>query len=355
MKNSKLRLPLLLMLGLFVFLTSCETESIGDDQNPTLKAVKFVAKVECDAIIDFEPLDAGTVVSTLTSGNGVSGAAIAGSVSVYGENLNPGRPDVNHAMIFDTENPTGGDEDLVVPGADNMKVLIISEDLDSGDPDDDDAPGGTFTFDFSGFGPGAVDVIQFNSIDNEEEGSWEAFDGGGTSIASGSIAMIADKTDQIIAVGATGVVTLEITLNGSGAVDNFCINVKEEEGGCTLTQGFWKNEKKGPWPAPYGRDDIFYLSGQTWQEVLDTSPAGNAYYQAAHQFIAALLNVANGASSPDEVDDAIALGQDLFNTYTPGEIAPLRGNNALRTQFLSVNDTLDDYNKGDIGPGHCDD
>ncbi len=353
MKNARLRIPYILMLGLFVF-TSCETESVGEAQDPVLKAVKLEVMPSCDAVIDFQPLDAGTIVSTLSSGSGVSGAVISGSISVYGENLDPARPDVNHAMIFDTDNPTGGDTDLVIPGADYQKVLIISEDLDSSDPDDDDVPGGIFTFDFSGFGPGVVDVVNFNAIDNEEEGEFEAFDSDGNLIASGHIDMIPDGTDQLVTVNATGVEILVITLNGSGAVDNFCINVEEEEGGCTLTQGFWKNTKKGPWPAPYDRDNTFYLSGQTWQEVLDTAPGGNAYYQAAHQFIAALLNVANGASSPDDVDAAIALGQDLFNAYSPDEIAPLKGNDPLRKQFLSVNDTLDDYNNGEIGPGHCD-
>ncbi|HMB61758.1 MAG TPA: hypothetical protein VKN36_01705 [Eudoraea sp.] len=355
MKKSTLRLSFIILLGLAFAFTSCETEAIGEGSpDKSISATKLVAS-QCDAVIDFEPLDAGTIVSELSSGSGVSGAVIAGSISVYGENLNPGRPAVNHAMIFDTDNPTGDDEDLAVPGEDNMKVLIISEDLDASDPDDDDAPGGTFTFDFSGFGPGSVDVVEFISIDNEEEGEWEAFDGDGVMIASGPIAMIADQTQQVVAVNATGVETLVITLNGSGAVDNFCINVEEEEEGCTLTQGFWKNTKKGPWPAPYDRDDTFFLSGQTWQEVLNTAPGGNAYYQAAHQFIAAVLNEANGASTPDEVDDAISDALDLFNAYTPADIEDLSGDDPLRTEFITINDTLDSYNQGDIGPGHCDD
>lgn len=342
---------------IFIFalvLSSCETEEIGTD-GINLKVNKSVSETQCDAVIDFEPLEAGAIVTELSSGNGVSGQVIPGSISMYGENLNPGRPDENHAMIFDTENPTGGDEDLVVPGADFMKVLIISEDLDSTDPDDDDAPGGAFTFDFSGFGPGYVDVVEFNSIDNEEEGAWEAYDAGNTLISSGPIAMISDQTSQVVSVNAVGVVTLVVTLNGSGAIDNFCINVEEENEGCTLTQGYWKNEKKGPFPAPYDREDEFYLSGQTWQEVLKTAPKNNAYYQAAHQFIAAVLNVANGASVPAEVEGAITNGEDLFNTYSPEEIDELSGNDPLRKQFLEINDTLDDYNRGEIGPGHCDD
>ncbi|MEK6152402.1 hypothetical protein WIW50_04050 [Flavobacteriaceae bacterium 3-367] len=357
MKNLGIRLPFTLMLGLSLIFTSCETEGIGEESQEglTLKAVNFEAEIACDAVIDFTPIAAGTVVSSLSSGNGVSGEVIAGSISVYGENLDPARPDVNHAMVFDTDNPTGGDDDLVVPGADNQEVLIISEDLDAADPDDDGVPGGIFTFDFSGFGTGVVDVVEFTAIDTEEGGTYEAFDGDGILIADGDIGMIANGTQQMVAVNATGVEVLVITLDGSGAVDNFCVNVEEGDEGCTLTQGFWKNPKKGPWPAPHNRDDIFFLSGKTYQQVLKTAPSGNSYYQAAHQFIAASLNVANGASSPDEVDEALALGTDLFNTYTPAEIGALQGDDPLRAQFLSVNDILDAYNNGEIGPGHCDD
>ncbi len=355
MKNSKFSTPFILMLGLLVILASCEIESNGEDLQLE-QATKLVANLDgCDAVIDFQPLQAGTIVGALSSGNGVSGAVVPGTIDVYGENLDPLRPDVNHAMIFDTDNPTGDDTDLVIPGADYMNVLIISEDLDSDDPDDDSVPGGIFTFDFSGFATGVVDVLEFNAIDTEEGGAYEAYDSDGVLIASGAIGSIADGTDQAVAVNALGVEVLIVTLDGSGAVDNFCINVEEEvEEGCSLTQGFWKNTKKGPWPIPYNRDDVFYLSGQTWQQVLKTAPKGNSYYQAAHQFIAASLNVANGASTPDEVDAALALGLDLFSTNTPAEISQLSGGDELRQQFLSINDTLDAYNKGEIGPGHCD-
>jgi hypothetical protein len=81
----------------------------------------------------------------------------------------------------------------------------------------------------------------------------------------------------------------------------------------------------------------------------------NAYYQAAHQYIAAALNVANGASSPNEVDDALAAGMDLFSTYSPDDIKDLRGDDELRKQFIAISETLDAYNNGEIGPGHCDD
>jgi hypothetical protein len=43
----------------------------------------------------------------------------------------------------------------------------------------------------------------------------------------------------------------------------------------------------------------------------------------------------------------------MFNTCTPADIAALKENNPLRKQFISLAYTLDQYNNGYIGPGHC--
>lgn len=141
--------------------------------------------------------------------------------------------------------------------------------------------------------------------------------------------------------------------------DNHIININVPDPGCTLTQGYWKTHSDFG-PAPYDEtwngmeDDAFYLSGQTYYQVLWTSPkGGNAYYQLAHQFIAAQLNVANGASVPANVTTALNSANTLFGAYTPAQIGALKGSNALRQQFLSLASTLASYNEGIIGPGHC--
>ncbi len=239
MKNSRFFSPFVLLLGLVVILSGCEIESISKD--PAISdnaAINLTTQLDdCNAVIDFQPLAAGTIVSSLSSGNGVSGVVVPGTIAVYGENLDPARPDENHAMIFDTDNPTGGDTDLVIPGADYMNVLIISEDLDSSDPDDDNVPGGIFAFDFSGFATGVVDVFQFNALDTEEGGTYEAFNSDGVSIANGVIPSIADGTDQTVSVNAIGVEVFVVMLDGSGAVDNFCIYVEMEEEECFPCDG----------------------------------------------------------------------------------------------------------------------
>jgi hypothetical protein len=131
-------------------------------------------------------------------------------------------------------------------------------------------------------------------------------------------------------------------------------------GGCTLTQGYWKTHSEYG-PAPYdstwalllnGADTPFFLSGQTWYQVFWTAPAGNVYYNLAHQYMAAYLNVLNGAS-PDAAQASLNSATALFNKYTPAQVAVLKSTNAVRKQFINLNTILDAYNNGLIGPGHC--
>ena len=158
--------------------------------------------------------------------------------------------------------------------------------------------------------------------------------------------------------------TASFTANDTGTTGNNGASVAVNvpcPGGCTLTPGYWKTHSKyGPAPyddawallLPDGEDTEFYLSGQSYYEVLWTNPrGGNAYYILAHQFIAARLNLLNGASSTPAVDAALAWAETFFNTYTPSSTLskPLR-NTALNYAFV-----LDTYNNGYTGPGHCSD
>lgn len=139
-------------------------------------------------------------------------------------------------------------------------------------------------------------------------------------------------------------------------------NIAAPVTGCTLTQGYWKTHSEfGPAPyndtwalLPSGASTVFFLSGQTWYQVFWTEPkGGNAYYNLAHQFEAAILNLLAGASAPAAVNDALTASILLFNTYTPAQIGALKGNDSLRQNFLSLAGTLGDYNEGITGPGHC--
>ena len=136
-----------------------------------------------------------------------------------------------------------------------------------------------------------------------------------------------------------------------------------EEPGCTLTQGYWKTHSTYG-PAPYddawalvpreaaiieGADTPFFSSGQTWYEVLWTPPKGRAYYQLAHQYIAARLNILNGASSTDRVDAALIWAEEFFTDRDPS----VKLSDTLRDRARNKANLLDRYNNGEIGPGHC--
>jgi hypothetical protein len=133
--------------------------------------------------------------------------------------------------------------------------------------------------------------------------------------------------------------------------------------GCTLTPGYWKTHSKYG-PAPYdetwgliGEDTGFFLSGQSYYDVLWTEPKGNAYYILAHAYIAAELNELNDADF-SVAEDAFEQATNLFEAYTPEDVDGMKGgknaDKETRALFVSLAEILDDYNNGIIGPGHCD-
>ena len=146
---------------------------------------------------------------------------------------------------------------------------------------------------------------------------------------------------------------------GWGISDSWTINahVRCSEG-CTLTPGYWKTHSMyGPAPyddawalvSPDGEDTAFFLSGQSWYQVLWTPPAnGNPYYILAHQYIAAYLNNLNGADT-SVISEALSIASSLLSTHRPNS----RFSKSLKNEFISTAYTLDQYNNGYSGPGHC--
>lgn len=128
--------------------------------------------------------------------------------------------------------------------------------------------------------------------------------------------------------------------------------------GCTLTQGYWKTHSdRGPAPyddawknlGPMEEETLFFSSGHSWYGVFWTPPAGNAYYNLAHQYMAAKLNVLDGASTTTDVDAALAAAEAFLTGRNPTS----RLTKTDRATALALASTLDQYNNGLIGPGHC--
>ncbi|WP_143571051.1 hypothetical protein [Tessaracoccus sp. ZS01] len=137
------------------------------------------------------------------------------------------------------------------------------------------------------------------------------------------------------------------------------ITVPEDSSVCTLTLGYWKTHSHSGPAAHYDdgwsnvgaleENTMFYSSGQTWLQVFNTPPAGNAYYILAQQYMAAWLNVHDGADSTAAVDSALAQADTLFSSLSGTTLT--RQQTTLAKQLAG---TLASYNEGLIGPGHCD-
>lgn len=153
-----------------------------------------------------------------------------------------------------------------------------------------------------------------------------------------------------------------LKLSGNGEDEAMVdVNVTElcDVSGCTYTQGYWKThvnyaakpqfskKRDSTWDLIDGagtanENALFFLSGQSY--VLWTAPKGNPY-NLAHQYIAAKLNVLDGASSSAI---AAAEAEAWFNAF-----APTNGLWKKNQNVITVAGRLGSYNEGDIGPGHC--
>jgi hypothetical protein len=137
--------------------------------------------------------------------------------------------------------------------------------------------------------------------------------------------------------------------------------------GCTYTQGYWKThvnyapkpqfskKRDATWDlidngALLNENATFFLSGKTYIAVMWTPPAGNVYYNLAHQYIAAKLNVLDGASGA-VIAAELAQAEALFTQYAPG--ANYWKNNTNKATVTALAGKLAAFNEGTIGPGHC--
>ena len=131
-----------------VFKTALIT-SIFLTMNLAVAAFATPIVIDFDTDQDGSPLSAGTEITNQYDD--------LFTLSVYST-----RRGTQNAMIFDTGNYTGGDDDLDL---DIGNAIIISEDGDSSDPDDE-AGGGKFIFDFTN----DITAFGFTILDIENPG-----------------------------------------------------------------------------------------------------------------------------------------------------------------------------------------
>lgn len=198
--------------GTFTAVAGVGMQSMNEgDLESFVLAYTVTAQVEgiVERVIDFEGLAAGTIVSDQFEG-----------VTIEGERKGD-KDDINDAMIFDSQNPTGGDDDLgLAPEQGN--ILIISEGDGDHDDDngvsgpDDNAKGGELTSTFD-------DLVLMKSltfIDNEKRAYITLYDARGKKIDKIKV----DKTDNgevlVQEINVDGVAKAVVKLKGSGAIDD---------------------------------------------------------------------------------------------------------------------------------------
>jgi hypothetical protein len=111
-------------------------------------------------------------------------------------------------------------------------------------------------------------------------------------------------------------------------------------GGCTETQGFWKNHPDS-WPVT-----TLTLGGNPYTEaellsILNTPDGGNALIIIAKQLIAARLSIASGATPDAQVASAITDADGFIGSFT---VPPVDGSTdflAPNTAITNVVNTLD--------------
>ena len=121
-------------------------------------------------------------------------------------------------------------------------------------------------------------------------------------------------------------------------------NVPVHVAGCTYTQGWYKNHTT-QWPSGFSPNTIFD-GGLSWINLYKTPPKGSQYIILAHQYMTALMNIANGASVPADVQTALDKAAAYFAAG---------GNGAGSGDITGVAAILDAYNNGLAagGPAHC--
>ena len=222
-----------------------------------------------DGVLDLSTLSAGDIVEQQFIESGVR-------VSSFDSD--------NQVMVFDADNPSGGDAELGVPGQGN--ILILSEDGDGSDPDDNE-DGGTFIFEF--IGPATVNSLGF--VDVEEGAEIRFYDEDGSLLSEIDVPAGADNTLFTQAINISGVFRMEVTLTSEGGVTdlNYTITNSDTGNGDTISGGA-------------GADIIF---GQAGDDIITGGAGADTLFGGfgSDTFLGGNLNdIVTGGEDPDGTD-----------------------------------------------------
>jgi hypothetical protein len=135
----------------------------------------------------------------------------------------------------------------------------------------------------------------------------------------------------------------------------------EPEGGCTYTQGYWKNHNDTvcllnptsplcvAWPVTTLTLGNVSYSQADLLAIFNKPAAGNGLISLAHQLIAAKLNVASGADDTAVAGVIVTADALIGNLVVP----PVGSGSLSNASTSALTATLTAFNEGTIGPGHC--
>jgi hypothetical protein len=123
-------------------------------------------------------------------------------------------------------------------------------------------------------------------------------------------------------------------------------------GGCTLTQGFWKNHPEEWCIEEVQLGERVYTKDEALQ-ILHQPVQGNGLVALAHQLIAAKLNIECNGSDDSCIHSNITHADALIDDL----VVPPIGNGYLDPNVVAQDVMmLDDYNNGRLSCAmHCDD
>ena len=165
---------------------------------------------------------------------------------------------------------------------------------------------------------------------------------------SGVVASDTDEleasTQYVVRVFARGTATMD----ASNPTANIVIQTLPAAQNCTFTIGYWKNHAEA-WPVASLTIGTVNYTAAELLSILNEPAGGNGLLILAHQLIAAKLNIANGADG-SFINATIAAADGQIGAL----VCPPVGSDSLPSATTSANaHTLDDWNNGITGPGHC--
>ena len=172
------------------------------------------------ATVDFESFATNTSINSVVFTDGTTASVTTNS------NRSVGNGGTNQAVVFDTDNPTGNDNDLAAPfpsasggeASTPGNILIIAGPQNGNlTLPDDDAAGGTIVFEFDRL----VTFLGFDYFDTEA-GSNRLIFSTDTGFNSGNLVAGNGKYDTF-STSIFGVKSVTFDLGGSGGIDNLKI------------------------------------------------------------------------------------------------------------------------------------